>query len=279
MPTRKALKKDIGRRIGRVHEMMGRLDIGALIIVGSAAPGGVGALRYISNAHVWGGATYGVLGRHDPDPWVMTVTPYQALWTRNETTTDPDRVEAPDDMIGRVVELAREYAGPKGRVGVVNLTRLLSVGAHTQLSTALSGHELVEVTGAYNGIRQIKTPFELEAIQQNGAILDAAMDVFREHAHVGARYWDVCAATEAFIKGHGAFWGRTKLSLDITPYTIPTPKDLRMEEDDIINFEIVYESPWGYWLEMTSPGPQASGSRFRSADADDQFRRMWFSPS
>jgi len=25
-----------------------------------------------------------------------------------------------------------------------------------------------------------------------------------------------------------------------------------MKEDDIINFEIVYESPWGYWLEMTT---------------------------
>jgi Xaa-Pro aminopeptidase len=78
------------------------------------------------------------------------------------------------------------------------------------------------------------------------------MDVFREYAHVGARYWDVCAATEAFVKGKGAFWGRTKLSLDITPYTVPTAKDLTMKEDDIINFEIVYESPWGYWLEMTT---------------------------
>ena len=25
-----------------------------------------------------------------------------------------------------------------------------------------------------------------------------------------------------------------------------------MGRDDIINFEIVYESPWGYWLEMTT---------------------------
>jgi Xaa-Pro aminopeptidase len=89
-------------------------------------------------------------------------------------------------------------------------------------------------------------------MQQNGAILDEAMDVFRENAYVGARYWDVCAAVEGFIKGHGAFWGRTKLSLDLTPFTVPTPKDLRMQEDDIINFEIVYESPWGYWLEMTT---------------------------
>ena len=95
-------------------------------------------------------------------------------------------------------------------------------------------------------------PFELEAIQQNGAILDSAMDVFKDVAGVGVRYWDACAAVEGYIKSFGAFWGRTKLAIDGTPYTVPTPKDLRMGRDDIINFEIVYESPYGYWLEMTT---------------------------
>ncbi len=135
---------------------------------------------------------------------------------------------------------------------MVNMNKLLSVGEHAKFSAALEGFELVEVTGEFNAIRQIKTPFELEAIQQNGAILDACMDVFREHAYVGARYWEVCAATEAFVKSYGAFWGRTKVSLDLTPYTVPTAKDHTMKENDIINFEIVYESPWGYWLEMTT---------------------------
>jgi Xaa-Pro aminopeptidase len=117
---------------------------------------------------------------------------------------------------------------------------------------ALEGFDVVEVTGEFNAIRQIKTPFELEAMQQNGHILDAAMDIFREHAHVGARYWDASGAVEGFIKSHGAFWGRTKLAIDGTPRTVPMPKDLRIKEDDIILFEIVYDSPWGYWLEMTT---------------------------
>jgi Xaa-Pro aminopeptidase len=161
-------------------------------------------------------------------------------------------VESPDDVVERTTELAKQYAEKSKRVGLVNMDRLLSIGQYRLFAAALEGFEMVEVTADYNAIRQIKTPFELEAMQQNGAILDACMDVFRDHAHVGARYWDVCAATEAFVKSHGAFWGRTKLSLDITPYTVPTPKDLRMKKDDIINFEIVYESPWGYWLEMTT---------------------------
>ncbi len=252
MLTHAALKKDVAQRIKRIQEMMREKGVEALLVFGGGSPGALGAIRYITNAHLWGGDAYVVLGLEDPDTWVEIWSSYQAVWTRNETTTDPARVESPSDIVGRTVQLAKQYAEKSRRIGVVNMEKLLPMSQYRKFARALEGFELVELTGEYNAIRQIKTPFELEAIQQNGAILDAAMDVFREHAHVGARYWEVCAATEAFIKAHGAFWGRTKLSLDLTPYTVPTPKDLTMREDDIINFEIVYESPWGYWTEMTT---------------------------
>lgn len=252
MLTHESLKKDVARRIERIQAMMREEELAALIVIGGGAPGAMGAIRYITNAHLWGGAGYVVLGRDDPDPWAVIWSSYQAVWTRNETTTLPSRVESPGDVVERTAELAMGYADRNRRIGLVNMNKLLSVGQHAKFAQALKGFQMVEVTDEYNAIRQIKSPFELEAMQQNGAILDAAMDVFRESSHVGARYWDVCAATEGFIKSRGAFWGRSKLSLDLTPHTVPTPKDLRMKEDDIINFEIVYESPWGYWLEMTT---------------------------
>jgi Xaa-Pro aminopeptidase len=252
MLTFAGLKQEVARRIVKIQAMMAANDIGALIIIGSGSPGGMGAIRYITNAHLWGGAGYVVLGSEDPDPWALIWSSYQGVWTRNEATTDVDRVIWPADIVGATTRLAKEYAASSRRIGMVNMNKLLSVGEYKQFSAALDGFELIEVTEEYNAIRRIKSTFELEAMQQNGAILDASMDVFREHAHVGARYWDVCAATEAFVKAKGAFWGRSKVSLDLTPYTVPTQKDRRMEEDDIINFEIVYESPWGYWLEMTT---------------------------
>ena len=252
MLNHEGLKRDVQERVKRVQAMMREQDVDALIIIGGGAPGAMGGIRYLTNAHLWGGAGYVVLGVDDPNPWLEVWSSYQGVWSRNETTTDPSRVESPGDVVARSAELAKGYAARNKRVGMVNMDKLLSIGVHRQFTKELDGFELVEVTGAFNTIRQIKTPFELEALQQGGAILDASLDVFRDHAHVGARYWDVCAATEAYVKSFGSFWGRTKLSLDITPYTVPTPKDLRMKEDDIINFEIVYESPWGYWLEMTS---------------------------
>jgi Xaa-Pro aminopeptidase len=251
MLTFDGLKRDVERRIGRIQTMMADKGLGALLIIGSGSPGGLGALRYISNAHLWAGAAYAVLGADDPEPWVQVWSSYQGVWTRNETTTRPERVESPDDIIARTAQLARGYAERGRRIGVVGMQKM-SLAEHGKFSRALEGFELVDATGDYNAIRQIKSPFEIEAMQQNGAILDASLDVFAAHARVGARYWDVCAAVEAFVKAKGAFWGRTKLSLDLTPYTVPTAKDQRMGEDDIINFEIVYESPWGYWLEMTT---------------------------
>jgi Xaa-Pro aminopeptidase len=252
MLTHDSLKRDVARRIERIQTMMREKGVDALIIVGQAQPGGIGAVRYITHAHLWGGAAYAVLGVDDPHPWLQVWSAYQGVWSRNETTTLPERVESPDDIVARTTGLAKEYASSNKRIGMVNMNKLMPVGEHAKFVKALDGYELVEVTPAYDAIRQIKTPFELEAIQQNGAILDSAMDVFRESASVGARYWDVCAEVEGYIKSFGAFWGRSKVSLDLSPYTVPTPKDLRMGEDDIMNFEIVYESPWGYWLEMTT---------------------------
>jgi Xaa-Pro aminopeptidase len=252
MLTHASLKRDVTNRIARIQSMMAEQGLGALILVAGGAPGGLGALRYITNVHLWGGAAYGVLGTEDPDPWLLVWSSYQGVWSRNETTTLRDRVISPDDIVGRTTELARGYAEQGKRIGMVNMNKLLSVGEHGKFMAALDGYEVVDVTEAYNAIRRIKTPFELEAVQQNGAILDASLDVFRDHAAVGARYWDVCAATEGFVKSHGAFWGRTKVSLDLTPYTVPTAKDAVMGRDDVINFEIVYESPYGYWLELTT---------------------------
>lgn len=252
MLTHEGLKRDVERRVERIQVMMREHDLAALIIIGQAAPGGLGGIRYITNAHIWGGAAYAILGADDPHPWLEVWSTYQSVWSRNETTTLPERVESPDNLIARTAELVKGYAGERKRVGMVNMNKLLGIGDYNALSKALSGYELVEVTGPFNTIRQIKTPFELEALQQNGAILDASMDVYRDLARVGARYWDVCAEVEAFVKAQGAFWGRTKVALDLTPYTVPTAKDRRMAEDDIMNFEIVYESPWGYWLEMTT---------------------------
>ena len=67
-------------------------DLDALIISGQAMPGGMGGIRYITHAHLWGGVAYAILGADDPWPWLHVWSSYQAVWSRNETTTLPERV-------------------------------------------------------------------------------------------------------------------------------------------------------------------------------------------
>ncbi|MBA2667284.1 MAG: M24 family metallopeptidase, partial [Gemmatimonadaceae bacterium] len=195
---------------------------------------------------------YVVLGAEDPDPWLLVTSAYQAVWCRNETTTRRDRVESPSDVIARAGELTRKYVGRSDAVATVNVARLMSVGEHARFRDAFSGLHVIDATESFDALRRIKTPFEIAALRDHGSVLDASLDVFRDCAHPGMRYWEACARTEAFVKAKGSFWGRTKIALDLTPYTVPAPRDRIMREEDVINFEIVYESPWGYWLELTT---------------------------
>jgi Xaa-Pro aminopeptidase len=252
MLTQKDFNRDVERRINRVQSMMANHDLGALVIFGKAAPMGMGGIRYVTNAHLWGGDGYVVLGQKDPNPWLEIWSSYQAKWSRNNTSTLSNRVESPDNLIERTATLAKDYACGSKRIGMVNMNSLMNVEDYEQFCDEFEKYEMLEVTDHYNTIRRIKTSFEIEAFRENGQILDSAMDIFREKASIGARYMDICAEVERHIRSYGGFWGWTKLSLDLSPYGVPRGYDERIQRGDVINFEIDYESRWGYWTEMTT---------------------------
>ncbi|MCY3781553.1 MAG: hypothetical protein OXG78_14665 [Chloroflexi bacterium] len=59
MLTHDALKRDTARRVAKLQAMMKEQDLDALIITGQAMPGGMGAIRYITHAHLWGASPTG----------------------------------------------------------------------------------------------------------------------------------------------------------------------------------------------------------------------------
>jgi Xaa-Pro aminopeptidase len=173
-------------------------------------------------------------------------------------------VHSPDNLVGGTAEAIKEIAGGSKRVGFANFTRILSVSEADGMKKQLDGFDIVDITGDVNKMRQIKSAWEIEALYDTGRIMDEAFDVFGDVAKPGGRVWDATAAAEAHIKGQGSFWGRSKLALDLRPYTIPCPPERRFKKDDVICFELVYAGPWGYWSEMTavySFGPLPADSR------------------
>ena len=152
------------------------------------------ALCYVANARWWGGRRFAILGQDDPQPWLEIWSSYQAVWNCNETTTDPHRVESPANVLDRTVELAREYASAGGGVGLEYGKKQLGVDEYEALCQGFGNLDVIDVTEDFNAVRQIKTPFEIKAMIQNGSFLDAAMGVFSEQVAVDVRCLDVCAA-------------------------------------------------------------------------------------
>jgi Xaa-Pro aminopeptidase len=246
-----ALRDDVGRRIAAVQRLMAARDVAVLLVVGDGSPNGTAGVRWLSNARAWAGPLHAVLAGADPDPWVLSHSSYQARWTADATTTRPGRVEAPADVIGRVAALAREHAGPGRRVGVAGLPRM-ALADHARLCALLPGVDLADLTPAFDALRRVKSPFEIAAFRENGALLSQAMEAFAAAARVGVPYASACAQAETVLKANGAFWGRSKVSFGPSPMTVPPAPDRLMAAGDVFTFELVYESPWGYWTEMTT---------------------------
>ena len=249
MLTRFALEQDIARRIRRAQDLMRERDLGALLIPAVGGPGMWGVAKYFTNLNLWAGRAYVVVGAEHPNPVIVMGSPYGAEWNKQDATT-PWVEYSMTDAFGRALEVTQELAGASRRVGVEHIQTNWSAG-EWERARQLDGYEWVDVTRAIDDQRVIKSAFEIEAMYDTGRILTAALERFAEVARPGARAWAAAAEAEAVCKAEGCYWGRQKYSVDLRPFTIPTPLDRRFTEDDIILFELVYCGPLGYWLEMT----------------------------
>ncbi|MFN8723321.1 MAG: M24 family metallopeptidase [Rhodospirillales bacterium] len=250
-PIASALAADVPGRIARVQAAMRDAGVDALLVHGHGSPDGMGLVRYLANARAWAGRIYAVLGRTDPDPGVLSHSGYQAAWTRAGGVGGPGRGGSPAGLIGRTATRLGAAAGPGGRIGVAGLQRL-TLAEHAAFTAALDGMSLVDMTAPVDALRRRKSAAEVAAFRENGDILDRAIAVFGLAARVGAPCAAACAAAEAEVRAHGGFWGRSKLAFGASPITIPPEPDRRFGDGDVFTFELVFESPHGYWTEMTA---------------------------
>jgi Xaa-Pro aminopeptidase len=251
MLRRFALEQDVARRVEKAQELMKEKNIGALFIPAHGAPGMMGMAKYFTNLVLWAGPAYIVVGAENPEPALIIWSSYGAEWNRQEATTS--WVENPDpDAFGRALEIAKEMAASSKRIGVEHVKTSWTVGEWQRFQEELSEFETVDLTEELDAMRSVKSHFEIEEMYDTGRIMTEAMETFAEVAYPGVRAWDAASAAEEVLRAQGCFWGRSKYSLDLRPYTIPTPLERRLEADDIVLFELVYTGPLGYWSEMTA---------------------------
>lgn len=246
-------RADVRRRLAELKMIMAANDVGAVLGVAGGAPGQNGFLRYFTNVELWAGRAFFVVTPDEADPLVIMWSNYGAEWAKQIATTPRvvSTILENRPPIARVVEELKNATKPGQKIGTLNLHTVLSLNEHAMLTQGLPGAVFHPLDAEVNAVRQIKSPFEIAAMEETGRILAGALERFGEVARPGVPAWEAAAEAERYAKARGCFWGRSKYSLDQRPYTIPTLLDRTLRRDDVILFELVYAGPLGYWHEIT----------------------------
>ena len=257
MTQRDGLRQDVAHRVANLQKVMREKGIGATLITATAGPGLFGVAKYFTNLVMWYGHAYVVIGCDHPEPVLVHWSNYQSKWNRQEAVGV--RVETPDASIALqslnafvvAADIARDMAGSSRRIGVERMYETWLGGEVLYAREHMSDWEYVDIAQEIDGLRSIKSGFEIEEIRNMGGIIAGSFDRFAEVARPGKPIWEAMAAAEEVVKAKGCQWGRAKLSLDRQGPTIPPPVDRRFVADDVVVLELDYPSPLGYWYEMT----------------------------
>jgi Xaa-Pro aminopeptidase len=244
-----------------------------VLAVSSGAPSQTGWIRYLTAADLWASQAYVIVERDHPDPIIVLWSNYLAEWIRTVATTP--RVESTLERrmapMRRVIDIVGEVTGGRGRIGTLNYDRSVFHADDRALRAAHPGLELVDVTDEVNRIRQIKSPFEIEAMRDVGRQLYEGFQIFESLARPGRRALEISAEIEGFLRGKGCNWGRAKYALDERPYTLPAAPERVLRREDVVLFQYVYQSALGYWYEVArlysfQPLPKETERRYQAMD-------------
>jgi Xaa-Pro aminopeptidase len=265
-------RADVQRRIAELKKIMAANNVPAVLGIAGGAPGQTGFLRYFTNVELWAGRAFFIVTLQDPDPLVIMFSNYGAAWAKQIATTPSvvSTILENKPPTARVIDELKKVVKPGQKIGTLNMLSVLSLSEHAVLSQGLPGVTFQELNAEVNAVRQIKSPFEIKAMEETGAILAGALERFGEIAKPGMPAWEAAAESERYAKARGCFWGRSKYSLDQRPYTIPPLLDRPLKRDDVILFELVYTGPLGYWHEITclysfGPLPDPAAKRFETS--------------
>jgi Xaa-Pro aminopeptidase len=280
--TREALALDLRRRVAAVQALMEEQDLCAVVAVATGAPSQTGWLHYLTAAELYDGQACIMVAPGRAEPLVVLATPAQAEEVAlsavgAQVTSGPEADAhhhwpgAPEGTVRQAARVLADLTAGRGRVGTVAFEQLRHPD-HRHLREALPDVEWVDVTGALNRIRMVKSPVEVEALREMGRILSAALDLFEERARPGRSAWEVAGEVEGMLRSRGCFWGTSKYSFDDRPYLFPVAPERRFHHDDAMVFEFVYSGPPGYWYILSSlysfrPLPAATERRLRATEA------------
>lgn len=150
-----------------------------------------------------------------------------------------------------VSELVERVRGDltRGRLGVAG-AEFVPHGIWRQLQTLLPAVELVNASGLMDGVRGVKSDFEIARLRRAGEICDKSWQAFTDACRPGVREFEIVADVEAKLRAEGAednFMLIASGGDDVRGMT--PPSDRRLEKGDLVRTELTPQFK-GYWTQI-----------------------------
>jgi Xaa-Pro aminopeptidase len=202
-------------------------------------------VRYFTDAPLTGSATLVLFpAAGDPVAFVSRRADLPAVagrgWVSDVRLLDP---ASPGALTGPLADLR------PGRLGVAHLELLPGILADA-LRQALSGTEIVSATGLLDGVRMVKSEWELAQMRRSATVCAAGWEAFVAALEPGLPEYRIVAEVEAAIKALGAednFMLIASGGDEVRGMTAPSPRNL--EVGDMVRTELTPQMN-GYWLQI-----------------------------
>ena len=249
MPTMPFAVQEYRQRLDRVRRRMADASIDALVLSDPCN------IYYLTGYDGWSFYTpQVVIVFHDRDPvWLgraMDVTGVNMLaWMNPDCVISyPDHLVQSSDghPYQQLAAFLKDSLPANARIGVEKQNYYLTVDAYELLLSLCESMTLCDASLMVNWVRFVKSPAELEVMQQAAMLLDRSMEAAFEVAEPGVRESDIAAAIYAAnCKGDGEIGGvYTSSPAFILPgERTATPhlswSDQRIAKDSALNLELM----------------------------------------
>lgn len=245
------------RRYGHLADAMGVAGLDAVLAFG---PGWRREnVRYLTDAPVQGAASF-VLVPIDAAPSAFSTRRSDVEVVRaRDWVTDVSWLERPYAVV--LSDRLRE-SGAK-RLGVAHL-ELLPIGYLELIRTALPNCEIVSATALFDGLRMVKSNWELARMRRAATVCAAGWRRFVEVLEPGLPEYRIVAEVEGELKRLGAednFMLIASGGDEVRGMT--PPGDRRLQPGDMVRTELTPQMD-GYWLQICRSavvGPPSDGQK------------------
>lgn len=234
-------------RVQRLREAMRAADLDALIIAGKGHWWtGRGALRYLTDFHLWGHDGLALLPL-EGEPGLALTSP--AVGRRVAQRGLVRDVRGDFALVDSIRDMIHERAVASGRIGVVGYDWVLPAGRLAALRSAVPDAQFVPADRLFEDVRAVKSDLEIAQARELWPVMRDAMSAFVDalapnRSRLAAASEAVRAAYARGVRDVLVFIGE-----DLDDINPPTEALLRLDGMLRMHLEICGAS--GHWCERT----------------------------